>query len=327
MGMNCSGGFHKSGDCCSTSGGSDISVGGTGLSLVAGVLTIDYAVVASRSYVTSTMGGAFYGDGSDGASTITGTTTETRDRWWTTLTVDPGGVYNTANFRIRARTSATINGTMQCVGGAGAASGTAGTAVASGSAAIGGTAGGAGGTTTGNSASNGSRSIGGIGGAGGNGTSGNGGAASTNTPITAAQGTMPRDYLNFHGAMFGGAGAATYSGGIGGGGGGGDGTAGGGGGGGGGVPWLASPTITVGAAGVISGDGGAGGTPAAGNRGGGGGGGGGGVMLVYNSKTVIAGGSIRANGGAKGLKSGTGTDGVDGAAGRVLELVNVLVAA
>src|SRR6266498_772520 len=94
--------------------------------------------------VVPDLGSFLYGDGSDGAIVISGTTTETRDRNWTTLQVTNTGTYNTANFRIRARTSMDLDGITQVQGGAGTAGGAGGGAVAAGTL-VGGFAGGAGG--------------------------------------------------------------------------------------------------------------------------------------------------------------------------------------
>src|SRR5437773_12466465 len=53
-------------------------------------------------------GKAVYGDGSDGAHTVAGTETLTRDVLYTTLTVPAGTTLNTAGFIVRASTSITV---------------------------------------------------------------------------------------------------------------------------------------------------------------------------------------------------------------------------
>ena len=62
-----------------------------------------------------------YGDGSDGSTTISGTTTLTRDMFYTTLTVANGGLLKPNGFRVFASTSIEVQsgGTISTNGGAG----------------------------------------------------------------------------------------------------------------------------------------------------------------------------------------------------------------
>jgi hypothetical protein len=289
---------------------------------VSGPLSVANGTTTPLITFTGSQGHAIYGDGSDGAGTISGTTTPTRDTFYTTLVVQNGGTLNTANARIFARTSIVVQsgGAIRNDGGAGAAAGTAGAAVASITLNKTAGTGGAGGTAGGSNGTNVTVSLGGAGGNGGTGSGGAGGTAGTATAPIPGRGS-PR-WLAGAWSSQAGAGGFTdcFCGGAGGGGGGGDGTAGGGGGAGAGTMLLCSPSMDFQTGSVVSCAGGAGGTPAAGNRGGGGGGGGGLVILIYESLTETV--AVSVAGGAKGLKTGTGTDGVDGAVGTVVRLKN-----
>lgn len=73
--------------------------------------------------ITNSGGGStpsivYYGDGSDGTVTITGTTTLTRDMYYDTLTINSGGVLETALFKVFAKTliENKSGGTIRCNG-------------------------------------------------------------------------------------------------------------------------------------------------------------------------------------------------------------------
>lgn len=108
-----------------------------------------------------------FGDGSDGAATISGNTTLTSDMYYTDLTINTGVTLNPGGFRIFVKGTLTINGTGKIArngnnggngtagsngsgssGGDGGAGGTAGAALADGSikGSVAGAAGGTGGT-------------------------------------------------------------------------------------------------------------------------------------------------------------------------------------
>jgi hypothetical protein len=317
------------------------SSGTSGLgSTVSPGVGIEWSVV-QLSTSGATTGPAFiYGGGSDGAVTISGTTTLTRDMYYSNLTMANTGVLNTNGFRVfvngllditAAQTGAII--TNGGAGNAGLTAGTGGTAGAvpgigtlGGGATIGG-AGGAGGTTTGSQGSAGAAASPGLGGssgatlAGGTGSSGAGGALRASVaPVNGA--AMVRYVPEFI------RGVSLYTGGCsgnGGSGGGGDGTAGGGGGGGGagaGILSLLANTIARGTntnpsiIQAIGGAGGAGGAAVAGSRGGGSGGSGGGggeIHIVYGALTgsTIT-NAVDASGGAGGA-GGNGTNASGGA--------------
>lgn len=270
---------------------------------------------------------AFFGDGSDGALVMgaSGTTTLTRDMFWTSISwpVASTATISVQNQRIFVNgncdfTNAPAGGVddsggvaaaAATNGGNGGAAGGNGNSVAVGTniASRAGGNGGAGSTTTGaqgaaGTAGNGVNCVsavsgsGGGGGAGGTGTSGAGGAqrAATN-----CAGTPMRDITTWF-MPSNGSGGAYFStgGGSGGAGGGGDTTNSGAGGGGGGASgatiYLSCKTITTGGstpAGVIRANGGVGangGSPTVGNTGGGGAGGGGSggwIVVKYNVKS------------------------------------------
>lgn len=262
-----------------------------------------------------------FGDGSDGGVVITGTTTETRNRYWNTLFLDAGGVYVGANWLVHARISAIINGTHHNDGGAGAAAGTAGAVTASGylNGSLG--TGGAGGVAAGSAGASLGQCVGGSGGAGGAGSGGAGGAAGVATALLALEGgPMPRSLALLQGMTFGKGGVVAYRAGMGGGGGGGDATAGAGGGAGAGFLWLATPNLIMGATGIIRAGGGAGGSAIAGNRGGGGGGGGGAAIVIAAKRQLDPAAIVAAPGGAAGAGFGTGVAGNAGNDGKVVLL-------
>ncbi len=276
----------------------------------------------------------FFGDGSDGAYPNSGTTTLTRDAYYSSMTVSGASVLVTAGYRVFVSGTLDITGASAnqiigqtaatTVGGAGNVSGAAGAAstsfatgtsggpmIATAGSAPGGRIGGTGTTTTG---SNGTAVTAFQGGGGSSGSSGAGGAGTAGATAggTLATGLAPSPLkiprkatveLTQGVALLGGG-----QGGAGAGGGGGDGTAGAGGGGGGtggAVVAIFAKTLTCsgaasGSISVIGGAGGAGGTATGGNRGGGGGGsaGGGGVVyILYETKTGSAANAINISGG------------------------------
>jgi hypothetical protein len=296
---------------------------------------------------TSAIDLMLHGDGSDGAlSASSGTTTLTRDTYYSSITLTGTARIDTAGFRLFCSGTTDLTGMpadtifrgFGIAAGAGAAGGTGGTAggtvEADGITVVGtasfGTAGGAGGTTTGSQATaptNRTGSSGGAsaaGGKGGTGASGSGGASRGGATTTRDGGNLPHrlDPLAVFGrsvnisttgswlAPTGGAG------GPGGSGGGGDGTAGGGGGGGGqggrGLFFSTKTLIVTGASACVvssKGQNGAnGGTPAAGNRGGGGGGSGGGGGFAY----AVAGSTTGSLSGGLCVDGGAGGNGGNG---------------
>jgi hypothetical protein len=261
----------------------------------------------------------WYGNGADGPLVIpAGTTTLTRDMFYTTLVVNAGATLETAGFRVFAETSIVNNGTIQFTPGD--APGSAGGVAPSGS--LPRSRDGAGGAnaapgTGGNTMFPGTAGSGGASGQGNTGAGGSPGGAST--VIAPTHGGMdvvlfgitwhPLDQNNTTPLSWGGSGA-----------GGGVGVptgTGGGGGSGGGIMVLASPTIT--GTGVVlcrGGNGAQGGAANPGGAGGGGGGGQGGVIALITDSgaspiaTAVPGGA----GGAAG-NNGAGAVGTPGTAG------------
>lgn len=351
----------------STAGGLTSTAPSTGYNVPIGKVNAVSASVGSINVYPSTpapaatptvLDNGIFGDGSDGAVTFSsGTTTLTRDMYYSSLTISGTGTVSPAGFRIFVSgntdlTACPANGLSiaSTIGGAavGTTAGGSGAAGGSGSGkplgvGTAGAAGGNGGTTTGNvgqpisSATN----IGGLGGSvgsekGGNGTSGAGAATGTGVLLTE---NAPHYYTPvpiMYAAVLQ---PAAGQGGVGGGGGGGDGTSGGGGGGGGGGGQdiaLFSNTITRGAgtaAGCISsipGTGGAGAASVAGNRGGGAGGAGGGGGFIFIVTKTLAGtakaGAIVSSGapggiGGNGFGTGTGGYGGPGGKGGIIVLI------
>lgn len=283
-----------------------------------------------RSYLISKL--PLWGDGSDGAGTISGNTTLTKDMFYTTLTVNSSKTLTTAGYRIYATTSVTVAGTIDCSGGNGAngkadagASSAGGTAGGAGSFG-GGTAGGdgqevagGGGTKNGNNSTAISAAIGGKGGDGGaaGGSAGTAGAATASTASmrshSVAEVGIQAGSTNYQmaGGSGGGSGGVTGAGGN---------AGSGGGGGGGGVVWISSPTVTVNAGGAIKANGGNAGTAAATGGAAGGSGGGGGGYVYIRTGTYTNSGTVTASAGTKSNGTGGGANGTDGAAGTVLQL-------
>lgn len=348
-----------------TVSGSPVTTSGT-LTLTANSQTSNFVLAAPNGSngvptfralqpADSPVNPAIFGDGSDGAATITTAINLGRDMYYTNLTISTGGSLRANGNRIFVSGILDISNT----GGGGiidtsvtktaVAGTTAGTGGGAGSASntgslggsIAGVVGGAGGTAAGsqgtaNTGNNvGLVSVtGGSGGAGGLGSGGAGGAQRTVT--TGTYYPFRRVDPNvLRGATLLNAGAS----GAGGSGGGGDGTSGGGGGGGaagGGPVMIFAKTINrdsvntaANAVTAFGGNGGAGGAATAGNRGGGGGGGGGTggwVYIAYGNLTGTATttGAIKASGGtggAGGAGFGTGVGGNGGNGGGAGEII------
>lgn len=272
----------------------------------------------------------FFGNGTDGAQTIAGTTTLTDDMHATTLVVQAGGVLHTNGFRVFASTSIVVDagGVIACDGsdggdgtnggapGTGGAGRVAGTLGAIG---IGANGGGVGGN--GVAGTNATSALGGDGGAGGDSAAAQtGGVEGSAIGITAAQGRhgstgngpighvleairgRALDGTQFVGGAPGGGGAGEPISGTGGG----SGSPGG-------YMVLASPSIeNNGTVRAEGGDGGDGGTAPAG----GGGGGGGGAIARVVRYGVTGSGTWSVAGGAGG-SSGTGQPGDAGTDGRL----------
>lgn len=268
-----------------------------------------------------------FGDGSDGAVTLDGSTTYntwsglagstytmTRDVFCTSLTVNAGVTLLPNNFRVFCTGAVINNGLFSADGHAGLANGTNGSSLGA-QITTGGRAGGAGQTTTGSAgaASNVGSPAGGAGGAGASGSGGAGGVTqSSGTYFYRSIATAVSGSLFFQGTPY------PVTGGAGGGGGGGDTThTGGGGGGGGGVILAVAHSVTN--SGTMSAGGGGGGTPATGNCGGGGGGTGG-QILTYTLSAWTA-GTTNVAGGVPGGGVGSGTTGTTGGVGTVLNMV------
>jgi len=274
-------------------------------------------------------GTAIYGDGSDGAVTISSNTTLTADKFYSSLTVDATFTLNADDFFIYCTGIITNNGVISCDGNN--ASGiTAGAVVGLGSFAFDPTAaGGAGRSTSGSGNGGGGKSVS-LGGAGGiGGTSGvvfAGGAGGTKTAPTGGQGNgfrLPIIGLNHRFTS-----SYDPGGGTGGGGGGvnlgtGTATSGAGGGAGGILPIISRTIINNGIISADGGDGSAAVSTGDANAGGGGGGGAGVVYLVYN--TLVNNGTIRADGGSGGAHSGLlSADGASGNTGTVIQIQKLL---
>lgn len=313
----------------------------------ASITTAKLAAAAIVAGPASTL----FGSGTDGAlASGAGTTTLTRDMFYTDGTLTTGDSIVTSGFEVRfsgtltlatADTSA-IRWTGTAGGAAaGATGGTGGAALASASLG-GGTAGGNGGTgdadagnagTAGTTSTNAMGNTGGTGGDGGGGSPGAGGAGATITNTVRQSVVAPP----LRGATLVNSGAGGGGGGSGEGNGG-DGGGGGGGGAGGGMVRVYANVLATGSnvnPGVICSIGGVGGAGAAGvagdaNGGGGAGGGGGGhVMVVYGTRTgsaitngIRATGGAGGNGGAGSGGGAVGFGGTGGTGGRIV-VINV----
>ncbi len=300
------------------------------------VLTTDVTGVPSWNIFTNYSKMLFFGDGSDGAfSASSGTTTLSRDTYYTNLTLSGTAVIDTNGYRIFVlgtlditaaganaiqnngnngnNASGTIIGTggainvSQEVGGGNVAGGNGGTST--------GGAGGAGGTAS--TVQVGGNSI--TGGTGGN-TGGAGGNVVQSTLLIFSIRRWCENMIRGVTLIIGGQG-----GGGGGGGGGGTGAgAGGGGGSGGAILWISANIINRGASTAVSaissrgGNGGNGGNATTANRGGGGGGSGGGGGFIYLAYGTLIGSTatdtLDVSGGAGGT-GGTATNTVTGGRG------------
>ncbi|HXJ62911.1 MAG TPA: hypothetical protein VNN79_04075 [Actinomycetota bacterium] len=272
-----------------------------------------------------------YGDGSDGAATVSGALAATK--FYTALTVATSTTLTGTNFHIFASISVTLNGTIDNAGN-NASGATAGGALAGGPLAVGNYAGTAGqtGVTTTSTATAGTSGVNGGGGSGGGGNSAgtNQSAGSAGTALAATSVTI-RCSVFFESNFISNGGVSTTqnwgsnSGATGRGSG--DGTrAGGGSAGNAGMVHVASPVLVGGASGAIKSTGGTGGTagsaPGTGTGGGGGGGAGGAIITVFDMKigTTVTPTSVGGTHGVAGTTAGNGTNGV--AANSVFDLVN-----
>lgn len=294
---------------------------------------------AQKTAITSLSTFGPGGDGSDGAATIaSGTTTLTRDMYYTTLVVNGTGILATAGFKIFASVSITVDattgakiinaggnatnavtttpgaagaaapggtlpaGTVGVIGGAANTAGTNGVAVTV-SAGVSGVAGGSGGNSPG----------GGVGGFGPGGTAGTA-TASTVLPRAAVQAANPFTWTSATAVsrVLGSAGSGSGAGGATNGGSGG---AGGGSGGSGGWIYLETKALILTAAGCVQvpgGNGGNGGDASGGSGGGGTGSGGPGGVIVAVYRTKTGAGTMTAAGGTAGQTGGIGSGGTGG---------------
>lgn len=131
-----------------------------------------------------------FGDGSDGAATISVDTTLTRDMFYSSLTIDASKILYPNGYKIFCQTTPVINGTISVAGGNGG-NGTAGQTVSGNSTQGTGGAGGAAGTAVGSGTVAGSKAAaaGGRGGDGGgnqNQTAGSAGTNDTKSYITSS---------------------------------------------------------------------------------------------------------------------------------------------
>lgn len=289
--------------------------------------------LATTAFVAGSLTyGGLFGDGSDGAATLDGTTTVawatltnagasgvytmTRDCNLTSLTINSGITLVATGWRVKSQGAVTNAGTISANGGS-AAGATAGAAATAGTVGVGQT-GKVGATGVGSGGTGGV--FGGNGGQGGSGGSGAGGGAGSAVITTAA---TAKNVLAFPQAAIVGTFLYTtttrsFNGGSGGASGAGDGTNSGGGGGTGGSPVVIfAHTFTN--TGTVSSTGGAGGTPPTGNCGGGGGGAGGCVVVYTLSAATM--GTVTVTGGAAGSLVGTGANGTAGGAGLSLNVV------
>lgn len=305
-------------------------------------------VPASSGGGGSDFAAGYFGDGSNGDLTVTGTTTldvNKASHFFNNLTIDPGAVLYTSGLRVCVKGTLTINGMVSWgkrapdsgnadgANAVGSVRGLGGTAATDGSfGGQSGTAGAAGRTGTSGAGASGVfpttvNGEGGIGGACGSGGAGAlpGGAATNPTAITHRPWRILSDSI----------GATSGVGGVGGASGGGSGVSdagggGGGGGAGGGPIAIWANNIVIGAAGHINSNGGNGGNggngvnPATCGGGAGGGGGGGGfIYLVYKSITIAVGGQITVDGGSGGAGGSglnPGTSGGNGSPGHICRI-------
>lgn len=274
-----------------------------------------------------------FGDGNDGAVTISVDTDLTRDMYYSSLTVNSGKTLSSKGYRIYCTGTTTVNGTIENSGGNGAdgsdVSGGAGGVASDAGTLLAGVAGvsGAGmtnGQAPGNDGTSVNPSAGASGGAGGTPSGTTSGAAGTAT----ATKQPPRSAYacdsfvetgttiqGIKGGASGGTGGVNAPGASRG--------ASGGSGAGGGIVFLSSRIITVGAAGSILAEGGNAGVcvenggPSAVSGSGGGGGG----CIVLRYSTLTNGGAISADGGLGSEGLGVGGDGANGSNGNIIQLL------
>lgn len=309
----------------------------------------DWNTFNNKAMITS------FGSGLDGNVTISaGTTTLTKDMYYSNLTINGTGVLSTASFKVfvsgtldltACPSGGIINGGTAAGNGSGTTGGSAGASTPSGttgSASAGGN-GGTGGSSNGGTGNVAGATVvggggrGGVGATGGAGSGTTGGGAGGSLPITTAYTQQAWNFNLLRATLLAGGG----TGGGGGGGGGGDAGAnsGGGGGGGGGaaaVIFISARILSRGgstAASSISITGGAGGNgaagvTAAGGGGGGAGGGGGWIYLGYGTLSgstgtnmLAASGGNGGNGG-NGAGAGVGAPGGNGATGGRITVFN-----
>lgn len=294
--------------------------------------TVQAAIEEARN---TAIGVGLFGDGSDGAVSLSsGTTTLSRTMYYSSLTLTSTATIDANGFKIY------VNGTLSLAGtstieripnngtaGAGQTNGNGGAAITEndvgpgliGQAGAIGATGGLGGA--GGNAGNNAGSAIGYGGAGGaSGSAGSGAAGTAGTYTNVPERVIRQDHIFELAYKNGGQGGAGGAGGsasaLGNGGGG------GGGGSGGGVLIIFAKTFnnasSVGLK-CVGGNGAAGGNAPSGNStGGGGGGGGGGGHIYVVCNTLTAAGTLNVTGGtfgAGGTKAGTGSNGNAGSAG------------
>lgn len=278
-----------------------------------------------------------FGDGSDGAVVLDGTSTvsgftrsgttytQTQDIHSTAFTLNAGVTLKPVGYALFCTGTVTTAATsiVDLAGTPGAANGTAGAGGAGATYGAGG-GGGAGNTGVG-TVGNGGAMGGGAGGSGGtSGASGGSNAGGGNGAVTTTAALVLRLRIPMAAlvsAVINNGTTRAIGGGAGGGGGGGDGTNKGGGGGGGGGVWVVFAHAMV-HNGAINANGGAGGTPTTGNAGGGGPGGGGAVLL-YLLAALTGSGTITVAAGAQGVGVGSGATALAAAAGTSVQKVLV----
>lgn len=274
-------------------------------------------------------GSGWFGDGSDGSGSITGTTSLTRCTYYTDLTIGASGILQPNGYRVYVNGTLTMTAGGVIDGSGDDGSGSTAPAPTSVGPVLG--QGGTGAAAPGGLSSNGvaggnvttNTRVGGAGGAGGDTTSFTGGAAGTGATTTtdagqlrslpfAAQGWILGDsgWTQINGGTGGGSGATDASGTV---------VAVHGGGAGGGVVVVCAKRIVLNGGTWLDVSGGDGGTATGSGEAGGGGGGGGGVaLLVYGEITGT--GTISAAGGAAGLGLNGGSDGTAGTAGTIIQV-------
>lgn len=302
--------------------------------------------MTARQYLFNVGGGSgsvtdrlMFGQGMDGAVTISSSQTITGDKFYSDLTIDIGVIFKVGQVSVRSPRkifcsgTLTINGTLRGGHDPGSATpngfptgdtagtgsgGSLGGSANGGIAGTGGAGAGSAGAAGGNSGVANPAGIGGAGGAGSGGAGGAGGAggqAGASKPID----YFTDDFWRFNAYTGGGAGGGAGGNGGGGGGNGGNGAQGGAGA---GIVWICARNIIISSTGQIDcdgADGSTGGNGASGNAGGGGGGAGGaGGFIMLGFESLTNNGVIRAAGGAGGAGGsgvGTGVAGSPGSAG------------